>query len=192
MGSSPSVGRRSLVAILQPAELVWWGDQGGIVRAHSAGLRPESEIWRLQWEHINLDERLIDVENSKNAASHRYVKIEDNLAEWLKPYVGKNSGLICLADEPYFRRMRETRERAIAILEKDNIAADKLRNWPNDCLRHCYASYHCAQFGDSRRTSQEMGHSGELTVFNYHYRNRVKPVDAQAFWKLAPSAGLAS
>ena len=114
------------------------------------------------------------------------------------PSVGKaypysaHHGPICLADEPYFRRMRETRERAIASLEARGLRADNLGSWPNDCLRHCFASYHCTQFGDSRRTSQEMGHSGGLTVFNYRYRNRVKPADAQAFWQLPPPAAPAA
>jgi integrase len=162
-----------------------------IVLGLFAGLRPESEVWRLAWENINLEERLIDVAHSKNTAGHRFVKIEEILAQWLTPYSNRR-GPICLQNEPYFRRMRETRERAILKLEAENLSAGNLRSWPNDCLRHCFASYHCAQFGDSRRTSQEMGHSGDLTVFNYHYRNRVKPADAQAFWKLAPSAGLAS
>jgi integrase len=157
-----------------------------IVLGLFAGLRPESEIWRLKWEDINLDERLIDVAHSKNTAGHRFVKIEDNLAKWLAPYSAKR-GLICLSDEPYFRRMRETRDRAIQKLEEKEGSAGNLRAWPNDCLRHCYASYHCTQFGDSRKTSQEMGHSGDLTVFNYHYRNRVKPADARAFWQLGPS-----
>ena len=156
-----------------------------IVLGLFAGLRPESEVWRLKWEDINLEERLIDVAHSKNTAGHRYVKIEDNLAQWLTPY-STNRGPICLQDEPYFRRMRETREHAILKLEAEEGAAGNLRAWPNDCLRHCFASYHCTEFGDSRRTSQEMGHSGDPTVFNYHYRNRVKPADAQAFWKFAP------
>jgi integrase len=156
-----------------------------------AGLRPESEIWRLSWEEINFDERLIDVAHSKNIAGHRYVKIEDNLTQWLLPY-SENHGPICLQDEPYFRRLRETRERAIQKLEAQGLFAGNLQTWPNDCLRHCYASYHCTYFGDSRRTSQEMGHSGDLTWFNYHYRNRVKPPDALAFWKLAPSVGPSS
>jgi integrase/recombinase XerD len=150
-----------------------------------AGLRPESEIWRLSWENINLEEGLIDVAHSKNTAGHRFVKIEPNLASWLAPY-SRNSGPICLVDEPYFRRVRETRGRAIASLEAKGLPAGNLQVWPNDCLRHCYASYHCTQFGDSRKTSQEMGHSGDLTVFNYHYRNRVKPSDAQAYWQLVP------
>src|SRR5262249_48470477 len=156
-----------------------------IVLGLFAGLRPESEIWRLKWEDINLGERLIDVTHSKNTAGHRFVKIEDNLSQWLRPY-SANHGPICLQDEPYFRRMRETRERAITKLEPLALFAGNLRAWSNDCLRHCFASYHCTQFGDSRRTSQEMGHSGDLTVFNYHYRNRVKPADAQAYWQLVP------
>jgi hypothetical protein len=40
-----------------------------------AGLRPEAEIWRLDWKHIDLAENSIDVESSKNTASHRFVRI---------------------------------------------------------------------------------------------------------------------
>jgi integrase len=170
---------RALLAVATPEFLP------AIALGLFAGLRPEAEIWRLKWEDINLDEHLIDVQHSKNVASHRYVKIEDNLAQWLAPYA-KNRGPVCLSDEPYFRRMRETRERAALKLEANNLPTDNLRDWPSDVLRHCYASYHCGAFKDSRRTSEEMGHSGDLDVFNYHYRSRVKPVDALAFWEVVP------
>ena len=43
-----------------------------------AGLRPESEIWRLVWAHIDLEDRTIDVQKSKNDASVRHVQISDN------------------------------------------------------------------------------------------------------------------
>jgi integrase len=158
-----------------------------IVLGLFGGLRPESEVWRLSWENINLEEGLISVEDSKNAAGHRYVKIEENLAQWLGPYAGAR-GPICLPGEPYFRRVRETRDRAASALEEAGIPADNLRTWPADALRHCYGSYHCTAFGDSRRTSQEMGHSGSLQIFHRHYRNRVKPADALAYWQIVPSA----
>ena len=98
-----------------------------IVLGLFAGLRPESEVWRLRWEDINLEERLIDVAHSKNTAGHRYVKIEEALAQWLLPY-STNCGPICLKDEPYFRRMRETRERAIQKLETQGLCAGKTWN----------------------------------------------------------------
>jgi hypothetical protein len=44
-----------------------------------AGLRPEAELWPLDWRSIDLKERLIDVSVSKNSASHRLSK---SLTTW--------------------------------------------------------------------------------------------------------------
>jgi integrase/recombinase XerD len=152
-----------------------------------AGLRPESEVWRLNWKNIDLEERVIDVENSKNTASHRFVRISDNLLAWLKPHA-KKSGPLTLHDEPYFRRMRETRERAADRLDQAEIPADNLRDWPADCLRHTFASCHYAAFKNAADTAEQLGHGGNLRMFFRHYRGRVKQAEAQAFWQIVPTA----
>lgn len=149
-----------------------------------AGLRPESELFRLDWRHIDLEERSIDIDKSKNVGSHRYVTIQDNLLKWLKPHARK-SGAICRVD--YYGRLQRVRAKAVASLQRAREQAEMLEVWPGDVLRHSYASYHCAHFKDSRLTSQEMGHSGDLQIFNRHYRNRVKEMDARAFWEICPS-----
>jgi integrase/recombinase XerD len=150
-----------------------------------AGLRPEAEIWRLDWSHIDLDTREIDVQKSKNLASHRFVKISYNLAAWLAPHAKKKEP-ICLADEPYFRRMRETRERAAKRLEADGIDAEGLRQWSKDCLRHTFASMHYAAYKSATETAEQLGHAGNLRMFHRHYRNRVKEAEALAFWQIYP------
>ena len=140
-------------------------------------------IFPLEWRHVDLEELTIDVTKSKNTGSHRYVKIHENLAQWLRPYVRK-SGTICEA--AYYDRLRKARTTAAAALVQCGDSADNLETWPGDVLRHSFASYHCGAFKDSRLTSQEMGHSGDLQIFNRHYRNRVKTPDALAFWQIAP------
>jgi integrase len=154
-----------------------------------AGLRPEAEIFAadhpLDWRHVDLEDRTVDIDKSKNVGSHRYVKIQDNLLEWLKPHVRK-SGAICAVD--YYTRLRKARVEAVKTLHEVGERAVMLETWPGDILRHSFASYHCAAFRDSRATSQEMGHSGDLQIFNRHYRNRVKPADALAFWQIYPAA----
>jgi len=55
----------------------------------SAGLRPEAELWHLDWQSVNLADKLIDVTKSKNSISHRFVKISDNLVAWLASYAKK-------------------------------------------------------------------------------------------------------
>jgi integrase len=99
-----------------------------------AGLRPESEIWRLAWSNIDFEDRVIDVQKSKNVASHRFVRIPDNLLAWLKPYANKK-GQVSIRNDAFFRRMRATRAGAVTALEGRAIAADNLRDWPSDCLR---------------------------------------------------------
>jgi integrase/recombinase XerD len=150
-----------------------------------AGLRPEAEIWRLDWSQIDLTERLIDVGKSKNIASHRFVKIADNLIEWLAPYAKKN-GQFSPQKAGYFDRVRLTRAKAAAGLEAVGCDACNLREWSSDCLRHTYASYHFGAFKNAHETAEQLGHGTSLTMFYRHYRNRVKETDAQAFWKIMP------
>jgi integrase len=152
-----------------------------------AGLRPEAEVWRLDWSHIDLDAREIDVQKSKNLASYRFVKISDNLAAWLKPHAKKKGPLWLLQDEAFFRRMREIRERAAAKLEADGKDADNLREWPSDCLRHSFASYTYALKG-AEYTAKELGHGGKLDLLHRRYGNRVRETEALAFWQILPAS----
>jgi integrase len=172
---------RALMMQLEP-ELI-----PAVAVALFAGLRPEAEIFAadhpLGWRHIDLEDRSIDVDKSKNVGSHRYVKIHDCLFQWLQPFACKN-GAICTVD--YYTRLRKARALAAESLQKVGESTAMLERWPGDILRHSFASYHCAAFRDSRLTSQEMGHSGDLQIFNRHYRNRVKEADALAFWSIFP------
>jgi integrase len=150
-----------------------------------AGLRPEAEIWRLDWNQIDLKQKLIDVGKSKNVASHRFVKISKNLAAWLKP-LAQAQGPVSPQQTVYFDRMRDLRGAAAKKLETAGVDAQNLRNWPSDCLRHSYASYHFGAFKKANETAEQLGHGGSLTMFYRHYRNRVKHTDALAFWKIVP------
>ena len=152
-----------------------------------AGLRPEAEVWRLDWSQIDLKERLIDFGKSKNLASHRFVKISENLVTWLSSHA-KVKGAVSPKSTAYFDRARESRENAAKALEAKEGNAKNLRNWPSDCLRHSYASYHFGAFKNANETAEQLGHGGSLTMFYRHYRNRVKEEDALAFWEIRPSS----
>jgi len=150
-----------------------------------AGLRPEAELWHLDWRAIDLKERLIDVTVSKNSASHRFVKITDNLAKWLKAH-GKDSGAVCPKGDAYHSRLQKARAVAAEKLTASQIPADSLVDWPQDAMRHTFASMHYAHFKHAHETAEAMGHANGLRIFFRHYRNRVKPVEAAAFWRLVP------
>ena len=150
-----------------------------------AGLRLESEIWRLNWQSIKLQKRIIDVDKSKNVMSHRHVRISDNLTAWLGPYAGTH-GPVTVKGDSYYARLERARAGAIERLEKAGEFAGNLRKWPQDCLRHTFASMHCAAFRNPGDTSLELGHGGSLKVFERHYRDRVEEPEGKAFWEIYP------
>ena len=60
-----------------------------------------------------------------------------------------------------------------------------LQEWPSNALRHSFASYHLAHFGNPQKTSAELGHMNAAVVFQ-HYRNLVRPEQAERWWKIVP------
>jgi integrase len=143
-----------------------------------AGVRPESEIWRLDWRNIDLKRKEIDVEplatkNSGDNASVRYVEMSSNLIEWLSP-LRKKSGPVSPHGDSYFTRLQRAREAA------------KISHWPSDALRHCFCSYHYAAHNNAGKTMAQAGHTNPRTFFR-HYRARVKPEEAKRYWQITPS-----
>jgi integrase len=142
-----------------------------------AGLRPESEIWRLDWNGIDFKRKQIDVEpeatkNTGDNASVRWVDMADNLIEWILPFRQK-SGPVSPRGDSYFKRLQ--RARGVA----------KITNWPHDALRHCFCSYHYAAYNDAGKTMAQAGHTTPRTFFR-HYRARVQPEEAIRFFAIRP------
>ena len=60
-----------------------------------------------------------------------------------------------------------------------------LSPWPNNALRHSFASYHLAKFRNADELALEMGHSNNSLIFA-NYRELVLPDTAEAYWSLLP------
>lgn len=137
-----------------------------------AGLR-RAEILRLDWSEIDFESGLIEVKaNKAKTARRRLVTILPNLKAWLAPYAGR-FGPVC--PNNLRKRLIEDRERA------------KLqRGWPNNALRHSFGSYHLAHFKDAPALALQMGNSPDM-IFR-HYRELVKPKDAERYWAIQPAA----
>jgi integrase len=137
-----------------------------------AGLR-RAELERLDWKEIDLQARLIEVTaaNAKSAR-RRFVKIKPNLLLWLKPYTKPNGRVA----PPNFRK----------LLDKAREAAG-IQTWPNNALRHSFASYYLAHFkkAGAAELALEMGHTSTNLVFQ-HYRELVKPKEAKRYWNIVP------
>lgn len=182
--------RSDKVGILTPGQLqkllaVSYGDVLATVAIGAfAGIRPE-EIARLTWEEIDLDEGLIDIPSSKSkTARQRYVKILPVLASWLRPL--KASGKI---QQSNFRRRFDDAKRAAGFrgrsLPSEEVAgASGLVEWPQDALRHSYASYHIALNENADALALQLGHESTSLIFS-NYRHRVKKADAERYFGLA-------
>jgi integrase len=139
-----------------------------------AGLR-RAEIERLDWSEIDFDSDRIEVtaEKSKSKVANRFIAIQPNLRAWLLPF-RKHKGSVTPQDRFEFRRLFEQARRDSGIKE-----------WPDNALRHSFASYHVAHFRDARALALEMGHTDSAMLFN-HYRALVKPKDAERYWSSKP------
>jgi integrase len=149
-----------------PAELVPYVAIGAF-----AGLR-RAELERLDWKEVDLQSGLIEVTASKaKSARRRFVKIQPNLAKWLQPYTQLSGNVT----PPHYRELLDTAREAAGITQ-----------WPQNALRHSFASYYLARFNDAAALALELGHTNSNLVFQ-HYRQLVKPKQAERYWKIDPA-----
>jgi integrase len=136
-----------------------------------AGLR-RAELERLDWKEIDLQSNLIEVTaTNAKSARRRFVRIQPNLAKWLQPYA-QSSGSVT---PPNYRELLDTAREAAGV-----------KQWPQNALRHSFASYHLARFNDAAALALELGHTNANLVFQ-HYRQLVKPKHAEGYWEIAPA-----
>ncbi len=135
-----------------------------------AGLRPE-EINKLRWEDLDFQERTIRVNASAaKTRKKRFAEISDNLLAWLQLYTGR-SGPVA---PPNLQKLRRAAMTA-ATIEK----------WPQDVLRHSFASAHYAFHRNPAQTALLLGHRDQDMLLT-HYRDLMKPSEAAKYWQIAP------
>src|SRR5262249_9170422 len=137
-----------------------------------AGLR-EAEIQRLDWSEVDLTRGHIEVKAAKaKSARRRIVSILPNLAAWLRPYSGLKGHVVPVGARRKLDRVRNAAE---------------LARWPNNGLRHSFASYRLAAIQDAPRVASELGHTTPQLLYST-YRELVRPDEADLYWNLAPAA----
>jgi integrase len=161
---SPEQAARLLEAASQQTVPYW-------ALALFAGLR-SAELARLKWEDIHFDDKLVEVPAvSSKTGSRRFVLIQPNLLGWLEPYRNARFGPVC---PPNLRKLLEDDRRAAGILK-----------WKVNACRHSFGSYHLAHYKNAADTALQMGHQRSDMLFQ-HYHQRVKPSEAERFWKIVP------
>lgn len=135
-----------------------------------AGLR-SAEILQLHWDEIDLKEGYIEVTAGKaKTAQRRIVPIQANLKKWIAP-AQKKRGPIFPNEEVH--------------TDRRTLVKELKMTWPNNALRHSYASYRMAMLKDAAGLADEMGNSPQMIYRNY--RSVVRPKDASNWFKIEPA-----
>ena len=136
-----------------------------------AGIRPH-EVARLSWEQVDLREREIYIlpRHSKTGGARR-VTIHKPLMRILRTHKRAENEKICPAN--WLHHWRELRRAA----GWDSPA----RRWPQDALRHTFASYHLSHFRSFAELQLEIGHR-DATLLRTRYVDQRPVVNAGAFW----------
>jgi integrase len=137
-----------------------------------AGLR-DAEIRRLHWNEVDLARGHIEVTAAKaKSARRRIVPIQPALLSFLRPYAGMTGHVVPKGDANKLKRVRK---------------AAALARWPQNGLRHSFASYRLAAIHDAPRVASELGHTNPQMLYGT-YRELVLPQEAERYWKIAPAA----
>ena len=141
-----------------------------VVLSLFGGLR-RSEAEQLEWSEIS--EEFVEVKAHKaKTRQRRLVPVSAQLAAWLKTARDVDGKLPSIN---YADKLK-------LVLEKSKLRAD----WPQNALRHSFASYFFAQAKNENETAQRMGNSPQM-IFQ-HYREMVRPAAAEEFFAIMPPA----
>jgi integrase len=138
-----------------------------------AGLRTE-EVERMDWSHVNTKSGQIHVVpgamKDSGGFDQRIVDFTEPLRRrraWLAKQKGK---IIPVASETLHTHRRKACAPVLAV-------------WPDNCLRHSYATYHLAKAKNAGLTAYQMGHTSSAMVQRV-YAVPAALADWRAWWNL--------
>ena len=135
------------------------------------GLRPEREAPNMIDEDITAEAITVPEEFAKDNETRIIEPLSPNFIKWIN----------------HIKR-REGSFQKVANLKRKWIKAKKSigRDWPHDCLRHSYASYHFAEYNDAGLTAKNLGHP-DSTLLRKDYNGAVTKAQAKGFWAILPN-----
>ena len=170
-------------AIAQPEMM------GFVVLGMFGGLRP-AEIARLDWSAVDLDAGTVIVAGSQaKTRRRRVVDLCANAVAWIKASAVTCNGPICGKWwDARWRLFRHALGYAVGTGEKRVKRAEVLPVhglWPQNALRHTFASMHYAHHQNEAALQVQMGHESAV-MLHRHYRAIKTRAEAAKFWELKP------
>lgn len=149
---------------VEPDELLPWFLFGCF-----GGLRPE-ELERLEWQHVDFKRHHVDLPAAiTKDGERRIVDLPESVFAVLANFRSTKGKVT----PPNLRRKRWILRFAMGWQE-----------WPEDVLRHSFASYHLAKHRNAALTAELMGHKNARIIYA-HYREVVKDAeDVSLFWSI--------
>jgi integrase len=153
-----------------------------------AGIRPHEvcgpqKPWLL-WRHINLEEKLIRIpaeiaKTGRKRGSARLLEgLPDALWHWLEPRGDEHPVA--------FAEARQVVRTCAGLAGYGHARFGGGEAWPQDALRHTFASYALALTSDPGKVSLWLGHEGKPRTLYNHYRGMATLAHATAFFALRP------
>lgn len=138
-----------------------------------AGLRTE-ELLRMEWDDIDTKAGEIHIRpgvmKDSGGFFERIVDFTDPLSRRVEVFTGEGK-LVPVTS----RRFHYARAALAKALEWET--------WPDNCLRHSFATYHLATSRDPGKTAYQMGHSSPAMVRRV-YAVPARRADGAAWWAL--------
>ena len=165
-----------------------------------AGLRPQNELRRLDWDNINLEPggKIKVVRSTAKTSRTRYVPVSDNLRAWLRAVPrAEREGTV-----PYSRRAFryvmdvarvDAKGRPVGFnMEAEKVVykkASKPRTvrWCADIMRHTFCTYRQALIQNINQLCEEAGNTPHVARAHY-LEPRESEAEVQAFWRIGPKA----
>ena len=138
------------------------------------GIR-RAELERLTWDSVNLSEATIIVGAKKaKTRTRRVVDICEAALAWLALVPAETMRAdVRIVPSDFKDIWREFREQA------------GIAEWPNNALRHTFASMHYAMHQNEAKLQAQMGHES-AAMLHKHYRALKTRAEAEKFWALRP------
>jgi integrase len=144
-----------------------------------AGVR-SAELVRLEWSDLDIPRGFVTVQAARaKTARRRTIEMECCLQAWLAPFVGRTGRIF---DNDAAELAERFNQKLNAIAREAGIP-----KWPNNGLRHSFASYHMAKYQDAESLRADLGHTSAKLIFS-NYRELVHPDEAERYFKISPTA----